>query len=108
MSNLVLYFEREKILRTAFEEIFKNRGVEIHTEECCENKMYLVTDLKPTIIIVDALSLDEDSKVFLLAQDKIKIILTGFPRDLDRFDSVSWKKISKPLQVSGLYQEIFS
>jgi hypothetical protein len=57
---------------------------------------------------VDVLSLDQESEMYLLSQNNLEIVLTGFPQNLDRFDSVKWKKIKKPMQVSELFQEIFS
>ena len=108
MSELVLYIEKEKFLRQLLEGVFKAKNAKIHTEDGIQDKFYLIEDLKPSIIIVDLETVNENEIQTLYSYQSIKLIATAkneYPHiDMTKFSKI----IKKPLVVATIFEQIFS
>lgn len=106
MNELVLYIEKEKFLRQMLETVFKNRGAKIHTEASIAEYFYLLDDLAPKRVVLDLGSVSRDEVQKVIEKNKFQVILTGDSKQLADFSDVNLIKITKPLIVLNIFDQI--
>ncbi len=107
MNELVLYIEKEKFLRQTMEAIFKSRGAKIHTEESLTEYFYLLEDLVPARVVLDLNSVSSEEVQKVIEMNKFKVILTGDSNQLQAIKNEQVIKISKPIIVLNIFEQIF-
>lgn len=110
----VFYIEREPFLRLMLEKYARLREIEVYTITGDEAPGYLIADLRPKRLMVDALTfleMSQKARTEVLDASDIPVIWTGFPDDLEVLSAEIGpleKVLTKPLEASSLTEQILA
>lgn len=110
----VFYIEREPFLRLMLEKYARLREIEVYTVNGDEAPGYLIADLKPKRLMVDALTfleMGQKARSEVLDASDIPVIWTGFPDDLEVLAAEIGpldKVLKKPLEAASLTEQILA
>lgn len=62
--GLVLWIDQNTFASSLLEKVFKQKGFDFYTISHGRDFVYLVDDLKPTLIIIDAATVRQDKEAF--------------------------------------------
>lgn len=110
----VFYIEREPFLRLMLEKYARLREIEVYTVDGEESPGYLISDLRPKRLMVDAqtfLEMSPQAQTEVLSTSDIPIIWTGFPDELEalatQLGSLN-NVLIKPLEASSFTDQILA
>jgi DNA-binding response OmpR family regulator len=62
--GLVLWIDSNTFASALLEKVFRKKGFEFYTVSHARDFLYLVEDLKPAVIVLDALTVKQDLEIF--------------------------------------------
>lgn len=103
MEKHVLVIDREKFIRSMFDNAMKESPLKLMTVEGIQDHYYLVDDLSPVAIFFDILTCMGEFERIMACAEKTKLYAMGFPEDFDLVKTFEHKlagKIEKPIPAS--------
>jgi DNA-binding NtrC family response regulator len=64
LMGLVLWIDSNTFASSLLEKVFKKKGLDFYTIPHARDFLYLVEDLKPSVIVIDSLTVKQDLEVF--------------------------------------------
>lgn len=109
MLKQVIWIDQTKFICKLVEDLLKERGVACHTLESLSDFSYLLTDLRPELLICDLKTINQDLGQFKnqVKDYNGKVVTTASLADYERFNDFKFfGLIEKPLDVEKLYDQI--
>lgn len=110
----VFYLEREAFLRMLLEKFAKIQGVEVYTHDGQEDPHYLISDLRPKRLFIDAQTYLEQGALWSeldLSGTEIPVVWSGFKDELERLEQAGIKlehSLQKPLEAAKLLDNLLA
>lgn len=110
----VFYLEREAFLRMVLEKFAKIQGIEVYTHDGQEDPNYLIKDLRPKRLFIDAQTYLEQRNKWTetdLETTEIPIVWTGFKDDLEKLEQAGIRpahSLQKPLEAAKLLESLLA